>query len=538
MGCGASSSSTSSSTSSSDKDKEPSSSSSSSSSSNKQVSAASASSQEKALPPAQSVDTSLAPSVNGRAVVSGGLVSSDEDDSSSSSEDEDEDGDEERAKHQNSHDNEDTLTESTKHKLESVINGAHTSIASTYQSETRLRSHPLAGTSDSALPTPPTSAAGGIIRPNTRHKRVPNVQDEEVQPPPPLPEQQLAVPRPSPQKPHIAQVSGGGVTRNQVLGRLRGDAAKEEQLPSPRHDAHAIPPPAPPTARSLERPQSRGHRPATRNTAPVSVQLLAGMIEGGVSTPRMQQLQQSQEQQHQQQQNVPLLPSVAARQQELERAQVVVEHARYLEMDVVADADLLWIAEQALAAPMPDGWEQYTLPDGETPYYFNVETRQTQWCHPLEPQFRALYRSMRAEKMARNTAAAEKAANQEKSAVSAVAMRALKGIEESEVGGRRVLNSAGTDSTWEDSTFSDATSLGTTRTGFEDSFGSALTGSLNVSSYHGASSTRGLSLNMKSMSFSKDAREASKRRGGGAPAFLPKWLRSSDGALKGDDVRS
>ena len=117
-------------------------------------------------------------------------------------------------------------------------------------------------------------------------------------------------------------------------------------------------------------------------------------------------------------------------------------------------------------------------------------------------------------------------------------MRALKGIDESEVGGRRVLNSAGTDSTWEDSTFSDATSLGTTRTGFEDSFGSALTGSLNVSSYHGASSTRGLSLNMKSMSFSKDAREASKRRGGGAPAFLPKWLRSSDGALKGDDVRS
>ena len=200
MGCGASSSSTS--TSDKDKDKEPSSS--ASSLSTKQVSDASAS-QEKVLPPAQSVDTPLAPSVNGRAVVSGGLVSSDEDDSSSSSSSEDEDGDEERAKHQNSHDNEDTLTESTKHKLESVINGAHTSIASTYQSETRLRSHPLAGTSDSALPTPPTSAAGGIIRPNTRHKRVPNVQDEEVQPPPPLPEQQLAVPRPSPQKPHIAQ---------------------------------------------------------------------------------------------------------------------------------------------------------------------------------------------------------------------------------------------------------------------------------------------------------------------------------------------
>ena len=37
----------------------------------------------------------------------------------------------------------------------------------------------------------------------------------------------------------------------------------------------------------------------------------------------------------------------------------VVEYASYLGMDPVADAELLYIAEWALTAPLPDGWTEH-----------------------------------------------------------------------------------------------------------------------------------------------------------------------------------
>ncbi len=71
----------------------------------------------------------------------------------------------------------------------------------------------------------------------------------------------------------------------------------------------------------------------------------------------------------------------------------VEEHARYLGMDP-ADPDhseLMWIAEEALTAPLPDDWEQGVTDDG-TPYFFNVETKESVWDHPLDEHYQKVFK--------------------------------------------------------------------------------------------------------------------------------------------------
>lgn len=38
---------------------------------------------------------------------------------------------------------------------------------------------------------------------------------------------------------------------------------------------------------------------------------------------------------------------------------ILLQYANYLGMDVVADSDLLWIAQQALTAELPPGWTEH-----------------------------------------------------------------------------------------------------------------------------------------------------------------------------------
>ena len=47
-------------------------------------------------------------------------------------------------------------------------------------------------------------------------------------------------------------------------------------------------------------------------------------------------------------------------------------------MDPEKDGDLLWIAENALMAPLPDHWQQGISEDG-TPYYYNSKTNESIW---------------------------------------------------------------------------------------------------------------------------------------------------------------
>jgi hypothetical protein len=68
--------------------------------------------------------------------------------------------------------------------------------------------------------------------------------------------------------------------------------------------------------------------------------------------------------------------------------EAIREHALFLGMDPDVDQDYMWIAEEALKAPLPEGWQQGLAEDG-TPYYFNNTTDgPSLWVHPLDEKYR------------------------------------------------------------------------------------------------------------------------------------------------------
>ncbi|CAM9167581.1 unnamed protein product, partial [Sphacelaria rigidula] len=67
----------------------------------------------------------------------------------------------------------------------------------------------------------------------------------------------------------------------------------------------------------------------------------------------------------------------------------MVEMARYLGIRISSDSSLLWIASDALAAPLPDGWVAQKTSGGRS-FYHNERTGQSRWDHPLDPHFRRL----------------------------------------------------------------------------------------------------------------------------------------------------
>ena len=75
-------------------------------------------------------------------------------------------------------------------------------------------------------------------------------------------------------------------------------------------------------------------------------------------------------------------------------AMEIAEFARYLGMDPVEDAALLWIAEEALCSPLPENWEEAVRRDG-TPYYYNKKENKSTNKHPLEDFYRSLYKEMK-----------------------------------------------------------------------------------------------------------------------------------------------
>ena len=78
---------------------------------------------------------------------------------------------------------------------------------------------------------------------------------------------------------------------------------------------------------------------------------------------------------------------------------MVLEYATYLGMDADEDAELLWIAEQALRAPVPDGWEEMMDPFGDL-YFYNETTSQSTRQHPMDAYYQQLYLKLRLQRRA------------------------------------------------------------------------------------------------------------------------------------------
>lgn len=77
------------------------------------------------------------------------------------------------------------------------------------------------------------------------------------------------------------------------------------------------------------------------------------------------------------------------------RAAEVVRVAEALEISCMQEPGLLWIAEQGVDAPMPEGWQQTTA--GKLPVYVHADSGTVIDEHPLFPQLRKLAAKMRAE---------------------------------------------------------------------------------------------------------------------------------------------
>lgn len=71
----------------------------------------------------------------------------------------------------------------------------------------------------------------------------------------------------------------------------------------------------------------------------------------------------------------------------------LVAYARYLGIDPVVDHDLLWIAVQALEAPLPSEWSEH-FDSSDRIFYYNASTRVSLWTHPLENIYRDTYRTI------------------------------------------------------------------------------------------------------------------------------------------------
>ncbi|GAX73543.1 hypothetical protein CEUSTIGMA_g994.t1 [Chlamydomonas eustigma] len=75
----------------------------------------------------------------------------------------------------------------------------------------------------------------------------------------------------------------------------------------------------------------------------------------------------------------------------------ILEYAKYLSIDTVADADLVYIAEWALTAPVPEGWTVHL--DGEGHEFFhNNLTNASVYEHPMDQHYRRLYFQKKQEK--------------------------------------------------------------------------------------------------------------------------------------------
>lgn len=67
----------------------------------------------------------------------------------------------------------------------------------------------------------------------------------------------------------------------------------------------------------------------------------------------------------------------------------MIDMCEYLGIRILSEPELLWIVEEAVNAPLPDGWTVHQNQEGKT-YFYNHKQNITRWDHPLDPYFRKL----------------------------------------------------------------------------------------------------------------------------------------------------
>jgi Ca2+-binding EF-hand superfamily protein len=67
----------------------------------------------------------------------------------------------------------------------------------------------------------------------------------------------------------------------------------------------------------------------------------------------------------------------------------LINICEYLGIRVLSEQSMLWIASDALKAPLPISWTAQKDKDGRT-YFYNHLSNQARWEHPLDPHFRKL----------------------------------------------------------------------------------------------------------------------------------------------------
>ncbi|CEM02653.1 unnamed protein product [Vitrella brassicaformis CCMP3155] len=76
----------------------------------------------------------------------------------------------------------------------------------------------------------------------------------------------------------------------------------------------------------------------------------------------------------------------------------ILEYAEWLGMDKEEDKDLLWIAKEALKAPLPAEWKPCQTSKGGEIFYFNYRTHESQWDHPCDAYYRKLLQDYKAKR--------------------------------------------------------------------------------------------------------------------------------------------
>ncbi|CAM9220071.1 unnamed protein product [Ectocarpus sp. 6 AP-2014] len=76
--------------------------------------------------------------------------------------------------------------------------------------------------------------------------------------------------------------------------------------------------------------------------------------------------------------------------------QGVREHAIMLGMLLPEDESFLWIAEESLLAPLPEGWLQLKDEQSGHPYYYNQASGASSWEHPRDSFYKEIYRQKKA----------------------------------------------------------------------------------------------------------------------------------------------